>query len=126
MQYWAYKMWEQHRKLKGTLGFDQFSTSLPSCTRKSVKLPKEWKSEKFQRSKKEKNGSTDFVIRDGVAKGLNGLNVKMIGGLVEDKKIGPMCTQNGKSHSGFLSSGKAGNLREKIMMKTKYGRQENP
>lgn len=63
--------------------------------------------------KEQKNGSTDFVIRDGVAKGLNGLNVKMIGGLVEDKKIGPMCTQNGKSHSGFLSSGKAGNLGER-------------
>ena len=77
-------------------------------------------------TEKRKRSSTDFVIRDGVAKGLNGLNVKMIGGLVEDKKIGPMCTQNGKSHSGFLSSGKAGNLREKIMMKTKYGRQENP
>ncbi len=47
MQYWAYKMWEQ-QKAKRDSGFDQFSTSLASCTRKSVKLPKEWKSEKFQ------------------------------------------------------------------------------
>ena len=85
-------------------------------------MPTRAKNEKYRK----KRSSTDFVIRDGVAKGLNGLNVKMIGGLVEDKKIGPMCTQNGKSHSGFLSSGKAGNLREKIMMKTKYGRKENP
>lgn len=71
------------------------------------------KNSRAKGKEQQKNGSTDFVIRDGVAKGLNGLNVKMIGGLVEDKKIGPMCTQNGKSHSGFLSSGKAGNLGER-------------
>ena len=64
---------------------------------------------------------TDFVISDSVAKGLDGFDVEMIGGFVQDKKIGPMCTQNGESHSGFLSSGKAGNLQQgkKIMMMTK-------
>ena len=51
--------------------------------------------------------NTCLVFEDRVAQCLNGLYVQVIGGLVENQKVGLMTTQYSKGHARLLSSRQA-------------------
>lgn len=56
-----------------------------------------------------------LVLDQAMAQGFNGLDVQVIGRLVQDQEVGVVGTEDGKGHSGLLTSGQACDLRTGVI-----------